>query len=55
MKENKIEISYKVFDDVGEMKKEDAQLLKDAGEIAKKAYAPYSNFFCRRCGQIGER
>lgn len=45
MKENKIEISYKVFDDVGELKKEDAQLLKDAGEIAKKAYAPYSNFF----------
>ena len=45
MKENKIEISYKVFDAVAELKKEDAQLLKDAGEIAKQAYAPYSNFF----------
>jgi len=45
MKENKIEIPYKIFDDINELTKDDAQLLKEAGEITKQAYAPYSKFF----------
>lgn len=45
MKENKIEISYKVFDDINELMKEDAWLLNEAREVTKQAYAPYSNFF----------
>ena len=45
MKENKIEISYKVFDDINELTKEDAWLLNEAREVTKQAYAPYSNFY----------
>ena len=45
MKENKIEISYKVFDDLNELMKEDAWLLNEARDVTKQAYAPYSNFY----------
>src|SRR4026207_330732 len=45
MKEKKIEISYKVFDDINELAKEDAWLLNEAREVTNQAYAPYSNFF----------
>ena len=45
MKENKIEISYKVFDDINELTKEDAWLLNEARDVTKQAYAPYSNFY----------
>ena len=45
MKENRIEISYKVFDDINELTKEDAWLLNEAREVTKQAYAPYSNFY----------
>lgn len=45
MKENKIEISYKVYDDINELPKEDAWLLNEAREVTKQAYAPYSNFY----------
>lgn len=45
MKENKIEINYKVYDDIDELTKEDAWLLNEAREVTKQAYAPYSNFF----------
>src|SRR5678816_4054656 len=45
MKENKIEINYKVFDDDNELTKEDAWLLNEAREVTKQAYAPYSNFY----------
>lgn len=45
MKENKIEINYKVYDDISELTKEDAWLLNEAREVTKQAYAPYSNFF----------
>ena len=45
MKESKIEINYKVFDDIRELNKEDAWLLNEAREITKQAYAPYSNFY----------
>jgi cytidine deaminase len=45
MKENKIEISYKIYDDINELPKEDAWLLNEARDVTKQAYAPYSNFY----------
>ncbi|MFI5129677.1 MAG: cytidine deaminase [Chitinophagales bacterium] len=45
MKEKKFEFQYEVYDDVGELKKEDAELLAKARAVTKQAYAPYSNFF----------
>jgi cytidine deaminase len=45
MKENKIEISYNIFDDINELTKEDAWLLNEARDVTKQAYAPYSNFY----------
>ena len=45
MKENRIEISYKVYDEISELSKEDAWLLNEAREVTNHAYAPYSNFF----------
>lgn len=45
MKENKIEISYKVFDDISELSTQDAWLLNEARDVTKQAYAPYSNFY----------
>jgi cytidine deaminase len=45
MKENKIEISYKVFDDSSELSNEDALLLNEARKVTKLAYAPYSKFY----------
>jgi len=45
MKENKFEFNYEVFDDISELRKEDAHLLAKARAVTKQAYAPYSNFF----------
>ena len=45
MKENKIEINYKVYDNIDELPEEDLLLLNKAKEITKQAYAPYSNFY----------
>ncbi len=45
MKENKFEFRYDVYDDISELKKEDAELLNTAKNVTKQAYAPYSNFF----------
>ncbi|HET9747465.1 MAG TPA: cytidine deaminase [Chitinophagaceae bacterium] len=45
MKENKIEITYKVYEDISELPKEDAWLLNEARDVTKQAYAPYSNFY----------
>ncbi|MBL7744629.1 MAG: cytidine deaminase, partial [Chitinophagaceae bacterium] len=45
MKENKFEFRYEVYDDISELKKEDAELLNTAKNVTKQAYAPYSNFF----------
>jgi len=45
MKENKFEFSYEVYNDVSELKKEDADLVMQARAVTKQAYAPYSNFF----------
>jgi cytidine deaminase len=45
MKENKFEFQYEVYNDISELKKEDADLLTNARATTKQAYAPYSNFF----------
>ena len=44
MKQEKIEISYQVFDGIDELNNEDASLLRIANEVTNTAYAPYSNF-----------
>jgi len=45
MKQDKIEISYDVFEDITELNEQDAWLLNEAREVTKQAYAPYSNFY----------
>jgi cytidine deaminase len=45
MKENRFEFQYEVYNDISELKKEDADLLTNARATTKHAYAPYSNFF----------
>src|SRR5258706_14028974 len=45
MKEHKFEFQYEVYDDISELKKEDAELLTKARSVTKQAYAPYSKFF----------
>jgi cytidine deaminase len=44
MIENKFEFSYQVYDDIIELKEEDAWLLTEARTVTEQAYAPYSNF-----------
>jgi len=44
MKEKKIEIEYKVYQDISELSNKDAELLTTARNITKQAYAPYSHF-----------
>ncbi len=45
MKEKKFEFEYEVYNDISELKNEDAELLTKARIVTKQAYAPYSNFF----------
>jgi cytidine deaminase len=45
MKESKFEFTYEVYDDINELKHEDADLLKRARTVSAHAYAPYSSFF----------
>jgi cytidine deaminase len=45
MKELKFEFEYEVYNDISELKKEDADLLTKARAVTRQAYAPYSNFF----------
>jgi cytidine deaminase len=45
MTEQKFEFEYEVYNDISELKKEDAELLIKARAVTKQAYAPYSNFF----------
>jgi cytidine deaminase len=45
MKEHKFQFEYEVYNDITELKKEDAELLTRARMVTKQAYAPYSNFF----------
>ncbi len=52
MKENKIEISYKVFESINELSEEHRSLLNIAKDITKNAYAPYSNFYVGAAAQL---
>ena len=45
MKQEKIEISYQVYDNISELNAADAWLLNEAREVTRQAYAPYSNFY----------
>jgi cytidine deaminase len=44
MKEQKLEFSYQVYNDITELKSEDAALLAKARAVTSQAYAPYSHF-----------
>ncbi len=44
MDKKEIILQYKQYQDVSEMKTEDAELLKQAKEALKSSYSPYSNF-----------
>lgn len=45
MQQHRIDFTYDVYDDISELKKEDAELLTRARTATKIAYAPYSNFY----------
>jgi cytidine deaminase len=45
MKEQKFEFSFEVYESVDELGQEDQQLLQEARDVIKNAYAPYSNFY----------
>jgi len=45
MKKEQYSFQFEVFDSINDLSKEDADLLHQAREITKTAYAPYSNFF----------
>src|SRR5215831_8702920 len=42
--EQKFEFKYKVFDSIDDLDEKDAALLKEARDVTKQAYAPYSKF-----------
>ena len=42
--QKKFEFSYEVFNSVEELQDKDASLLKEARDVTKHAYAPYSKF-----------
>ena len=44
MKKNTYSFNYTVFDSAKDLPSEDAQLLNEAREVTKNAYAPYSKF-----------
>jgi cytidine deaminase len=44
MKESKYEFNYRVYDSVDELPENQQKLLKEARNVTKNAYAPYSNF-----------
>ncbi len=45
MKEKSIKILYQEFESIKDISNEEKLLLETAKEAAKKAYAPYSNFY----------
>lgn len=45
MKEQQFKFEYEVYNDIHELRKEDADLLTKARAVTKNAYAPYSNFY----------
>ncbi len=52
MKEQKLEFTYEVYENISELKEEDARLLLKAREVLDKAYAPYSNFHVGAVAQL---
>lgn len=44
MKTEEVKFSFSLYQSIDELNKEDAQLLSDARNVTKFAYAPYSNF-----------
>ena len=44
MKTEEVKFSFSLYDSIGELNIEDAELLRKAREVTKFAYAPYSNF-----------
>jgi len=44
MKTEAFTFDFKIYDSIDELNKEDADLLTEAREVTKFAYAPYSNF-----------
>lgn len=53
MKQEKIEISYQVLDNISELNSADAWLLNEAREVTRQAYAPYSNFYVGAVAKLG--
>jgi cytidine deaminase len=45
MKQQKFEFSFEVYDSIDELSQDDQQLLNEARNVTKQAYAPYSNFY----------
>jgi cytidine deaminase len=52
MMEQKFEFGYQVYNDVSDLKKEDADLLSKARLVTKHAYAPYSHFYVGAVGRL---
>ena len=52
MHENKFEFSYKVYNNIDELPKEQRTLLKKAQQVCEQAYAPYSNFHVGAVGKL---
>jgi cytidine deaminase len=48
----KFEFDYEVYENISELKKEDAELLEIARATTTRAYAPYSNFFVSAAGRV---
>ncbi|MES1160184.1 MAG: cytidine deaminase, partial [Bacteroidota bacterium] len=44
MQKKECNFSYEVYDNVGQLSDEDAELLGKARAVTKNAYAPYSHF-----------
>jgi cytidine deaminase len=44
MQEKKFEFNYKIYDSIDELPEDERQLLNEAREVTKQAYAPYSHF-----------
>lgn len=45
MKEERIQATYRIFENASELSQPDGQLLERARRALEEAYAPYSNFF----------
>lgn len=52
MQSTKFEFEYEVYNDISELRREDAVLLTKAREITASAYAPYSKFHVGAVGLL---